>query len=58
MEDRSKQQLDMRCECPRCGLHTPLEKGGRCIEKQCPSCGAALRPVGTDAPDDPSVTIP
>ncbi|MFH1135137.1 MAG: NifB/NifX family molybdenum-iron cluster-binding protein [Pseudomonadota bacterium] len=33
------------CECPRCGLREPHERGLPCVERLCPRCGVALARV-------------
>ena len=40
------------CICVKCGIEIPVRKPGICVDKRCPSCGAALSSKD-EAPDKP-----
>ena len=40
MTDEQRDEMD--CVCPACGIEASLEDAKRCIQKRCPSCGAAM----------------
>lgn len=40
MTDEHNKEIE--CVCPACGIEAARGEAKRCIQKRCPSCGAAM----------------